>query len=1085
MPVRRNPKPKRTTPKPRRQDTILRALTESPTDTQILTLDRSYRYTSFNACHRQEMKKHHGVDIKRGMCPLSFMSVPQAREMMQWSMNRALAGESFTTVESRPGGVNWGEFDWNPVRTASGKVTGLTILVRNITRRKRVEAALAESELKYRSLFESSSDAIMLLTADKFFDCNPATLRVFGYSTREEFLGKHPADVSPPCQADGRDSRAAADEKIAIALREGRNHFEWLHQRADGSVFPADVLLTPMVFRGQRILQATVRDISDRKRTDAALADSEARYRRLVEDMGEGIGMTDIEERFSFANRAADELFGLPRGGLVGRKVLEFLDLKQADVVRQQTARRRNGETDTYNLDITRPDGTKRTTLVTASPQQDARGRFLGTFAIFRDVTERRQHRLQVEAERDRLRRILDAMPDGVYLVGQDCVIQYVNPALLSRAGPVNGRKCYEYLMGRPEPCPDCPNPKVLAGETTRREYTIPSGEITYDIQDVRVTGDDGRPARLVFLRDITERLRTETALRESESRFRQLANSLPQLVWTCAPDGPCDFLNEQWVEYTGIPAEPQLGFGWLEQLHPDDRGPTVAAWNAAVTSGSTFHVEFRIRRRDGEYRWFDTRAVRLSNAEGHTVKWFGTNTDITEHKLAELRERQHLDDTALLRDTAVGFIQLGRDADIYQYVADRLHRLIGKAYVIVNSYDEAADRFTVRAVAGIGARLETVLKVLGRNPIGTEFTLAQEHRPEYASEKLLRFEDGIRGLAYGQLRKGLARTIERTFDIGGTYAIGIHWRGRILGTLNFLMRRGAEVHDPEAVEAFVNQAAIAIQHRRDADELARHRDHLEELVHERTAELEAANRELEAFSYSASHDLRAPLRAIDGFTQALAEDAGPELNARARDDLFRVTAAARRMEGLIDNLLGLARIARMPIERKPVDMSQLARNIAAELRRAAPDRKVEFMIPDGLTALADRTLVSLALQNLLSNAWKFTSQHATARIEFGQTLADRERIWFVRDDGAGFDMAYVDKVFAPFQRLHTEREFPGSGIGLTIVQRIVGRHGGRVWIEGGVEKGTTCWFTLEPATADRGSMPEIRESALDTPKEG
>jgi len=206
MPVKSRPPLKRTEQGLRRQDAILKALFESPTDTHILTLDRKYRYTSFNASHRQEMKKLYGVDIKRGMCPLDIINVPQVKETVRRSLDRAIAGESFTTVEPQPGFETWYEFDWSPIRTPNGKVAGLAVFVKDITRRKRVEAALAESE---------------------------------------------------------------------------------------------------------------------------------ERYRRLVSEIGEGIGISDADERFFLANRAADELFGVPRGGLVGRNLLEFLDAKQAEVVRQ------------------------------------------------------------------------------------------------------------------------------------------------------------------------------------------------------------------------------------------------------------------------------------------------------------------------------------------------------------------------------------------------------------------------------------------------------------------------------------------------------------------------------------------------------------------------------------------------------------------------------------------------------------------------------------------------------------------------------------------------------------------------------
>jgi len=236
----------------------------------------------------------------------------------------------------------------------------------------------------------------------------------------------------------------------------------------------------------------------------------------------------------------------------------------------------------------------------------------------------------------------------------------------------------------------------------------------------------------------------------------------------------------------------------------------------------------------------------------------------------------------------------------------------------------------------------------------------------------------------------------------------------------------------------------------------------LERRVAERMAELEAANRELEAFSYSVSHDLRAPLRSIDGFSHALVEDQADKLDEQGKNLLGRVRAAAQRMGQLIDDLLVLSRVTRGEMHRERVDLSGLAQATAEELRKEGPERTAEFIIADGLVANGDEQLLRVVLANLLGNAWKFTSKHEKARIEFAAARQQSgEPAYFVRDDGAGFDMAYVDKLFGPFQRLHAMHEFPGSGVGLASVQRIIRRHGGRVWAEAEVEHGATFYFTL------------------------
>jgi signal transduction histidine kinase len=225
--------------------------------------------------------------------------------------------------------------------------------------------------------------------------------------------------------------------------------------------------------------------------------------------------------------------------------------------------------------------------------------------------------------------------------------------------------------------------------------------------------------------------------------------------------------------------------------------------------------------------------------------------------------------------------------------------------------------------------------------------------------------------------------------------------------------------------------------------------------------ELAASNRELEAFSYSVSHDLRAPLRAINGFARAVLEDGAQQLDEQSKADLLRVTAAAKRMGELIDDLLKLSRTARSEMVREPVDLTCMAQEIAAQLKATGPERDTSFTIAPGLTTVGDRGLLQVALENLLGNAWKFTGKAANAKIELGVEQQDGHSAFFVRDNGAGFDMQYATKLFAPFQRMHDDDSFPGTGIGLATVQRIIRRHGGSIWAKAAVDRGATFYFAL------------------------
>jgi light-regulated signal transduction histidine kinase (bacteriophytochrome) len=261
------------------------------------------------------------------------------------------------------------------------------------------------------------------------------------------------------------------------------------------------------------------------------------------------------------------------------------------------------------------------------------------------------------------------------------------------------------------------------------------------------------------------------------------------------------------------------------------------------------------------------------------------------------------------------------------------------------------------------------------------------------------------------------------------------------------------------AVNLLLDDLALRAAEAEDAHRVAK--QELEHMVAKRTLELVNANRELEAFSYSVAHDLRAPLRSIDGFSQVLLEDYVDKLDEEGRKYLHQVRESAQQMGRLIDDLLALSRVVRSELRRERVDLTALARSVLARFQKNEPNRRVEPVISEGLTAMGDAGLLGIVLENLLGNAWKFTSGCALARIEVGARQNEGHSVFFVRDNGAGFDMAYVHKLFGVFQRLHSGSEFEGTGVGLATVQRIVERHGGQVWAEGETGRGATIYFTL------------------------
>jgi signal transduction histidine kinase len=278
--------------------------------------------------------------------------------------------------------------------------------------------------------------------------------------------------------------------------------------------------------------------------------------------------------------------------------------------------------------------------------------------------------------------------------------------------------------------------------------------------------------------------------------------------------------------------------------------------------------------------------------------------------------------------------------------------------------------------------------------------------------------------------------------------------RGYDLGAVDF-------VFAPIVPAILRAKVTVFVELYRAQQELKRYRLQLEELVQERTTALTAINRELEAFSYSVSHDLRAPLVSFDGLSQNLLESYGDQLDERAKDYIQRMRLASQRMTSVFDGLQTLFRLTSGELRREQLEVSALAGEVVEELRAANPERKVEVDIAPGMSAIGDQRLVRILLSNLINNAWKFTSLTQSPKIEIGQELVDSETRMLVRDNGVGFDMISAHRLFGAFQRLHSQSDFPGAGIGLAIARRVVNRHGGRIWAEGAVEGGATFYFVL------------------------
>ena len=521
---------------------------------------------------------------------------------------------------------------------------------------------------------------------------------------------------------------------------------------------------------------------------------------------------------------------------------------------------------------------------------------------------------------------------------------------------------------------------------------------------------------------------------------------------------------SPEWKAQLGyLPGElPDQFSTWESLLHPDDLAPAKERVQSFLSSSQQhYENEFRMRHHDGSYRWIMARGEKQYDDNGKPTRLIGSHIDITEpNKTKEKLER------------------LSRAYRLLSRVNEAIVRAQDRNALFAEICN-AASESTLFRLAWIGMLDEQTQVILPVAYAGED--------ADYISKLNIRLDDEhvANGPTARALREGCPvycqdieqdstmapwrdEAIKRGYRSSGVFPL--YQAGVVVGTINvyagdaniFTQDIEQLLQEMAADVSFALDAFKETERRKVAEsEIKRLNIELEGRVQERTRQLESINRELEAFSYSVSHDLRAPLRSIDGFSQILLKKYHEKLDATGQDYLNRVRRASQRMGQLIDDLLNLSQVTRGQVKREQIDLSAIATKAANELRKTNPDRIVQLTIQQCVTVYADASLLRIVMDNLLGNACKYSSKKPVAEIEFGARDIDGECVLFVRDNGAGFNMEYVDKLFGAFQRLHTENEFEGTGIGLATVQRIIRRHHGKVWAEARENEGATFYFTL------------------------
>lgn len=998
----------------REHDLLLKQLLESTPDASF-AIDCEYKMLINNAHHQQLLVESGSHPFDVGESVLSEDYPESIRAFWRSAYDRAFNGESFALENSWKdieGKSRVFENRFSPLKNENREIVGALILALEITDRKQAEKVAQEARELAQSLFEVSPAAYSLATVSnrRIIDVNEAWTIMFGYS-KSEVVGRPATEFDFfyfPDQRELAFSKLKKDSMLKdyscdIRTKTGEKRSAFMNTRIEH-------------FGGEDYIISVFNDITDRILVEEKIKESQENYQKLFENNPHPMWVYDLESlAFMEVNDAAIAKYGYSRDEFLKMTILDIRPNEDHELLLSNIAEFHIGMEKSGIWRHVKKDGNHIYVEITSHSLVYS-GR-KAKLVLANDITDRKKAEEKLRESEQRFATVFAYSPVAIAISWlNNGKIVDVNQSLVDWIGfsreelightttdlniwaDSDQRQRFVKLLGS--------NNTVDGMEADMR---LKSGELRHILAYGKQISLAGEPCNMIEIIDITDRKLAEQRLREREAELNyaqelaQMASwqvDLPELKLT---------VSNNYRKLIGIEdRDMEISFEYfLSRLHPDDVHLMTPEKYDLSPDAPPVEIEFRVIMPDGSLKWFQNTMVG-EYQNGRMVALKGTNLDITE-KINRREEIQRINES-LEQRVEERTLEL---SDLYDNAPCGYHSLDTNGYF---------ERINDTELEWLGYSREEMVGKMSVMEI-----LTPESKETFSNTFPIYKKNGrLEGLELDFIRKD--------------------------GTILSVLLNATAVYDHEGNYLYSRSTIIDHTDRKNALSALRGA----------MGKLEEAYKELESFSYSVSHDLRAPLRHISAFSNLLFETHKGRLGEEGDKYLLRINEATHLMGTLIDDLLKLSRVTRSELTLQNINLADIFKSISEEKQRSFPERKIQISFNHDLYAVCDNSLIRLCLNNLFENAWKFTSKTENPEIEFSFKQENDQPVFFIRDNGIGFEMKYADKLFGAFQRLHNSADFEGTGIGLAIVQRVINKHGGRIWVESKPNEGTTFFFTLE-----------------------